>query len=189
MKVELVRKKLQITLLFAGMLQEPLNYVQGDIRPAVDRFLKELTRIRKKFKVQPDVQVMERFQTRGHRSGPTIEIISAAYGARAKESLDKWPKAEFQAIMASQWKVAIKKVGIDLDAWYEQWCKPSLGRGVKNKKYVCPTHTLDAVLIGIYQAGRMHNPKNPFECLASKTDQKKFLDQVKKVYQKGVNVR
>lgn len=181
------RGKVKVELIYCGMLVTPLTFVQGDIGPALQKYLKEIQALRKKMKVgKPDLIIRERFQARG-LTGPVVEIISAAFGARAIKSLDEHPKRQFAGIMASQWKTQAKKM-FDLDAWYLEYCKPSHNR-IKNPKFIGPPHVLDACLIGMYGAGKAFGMKNPFECIAGKAAQKKFLDQVKKVYQKGVKVR
>lgn len=187
-KASFSKGKMKVTPIFADMLKAPLDYVQGDIRPALKMFLKELEGIQRKVKVKAfDMEIMERFQTRNHRSGPAIEIISAMYGARAHLSLKRTPGAAFIAVMASQWKVAAKKM-FDLDAWYETYCKPSTKRK-PNPKYIGPPHVLDACLIGVYGAGKSFGLKNPFEALKSPKDQQQFLKQIKAVHHKGVKVR
>jgi hypothetical protein len=181
------RGKVKVELIYCGMLVTPLTFVQGDIGPALQKYLKEIKTIRNKMGVgKPDLIIRERFQARG-LTGPVVEIISAAFGARAIKSLDEHPKRKFAGIMASQWKTQAKKM-FDLDGWYIEFCKPSHNR-VKNLKYIGPPHVLDACLIGMYGAGKAFGMKNPYECLAKATEQKKFLDQVKKIHKKGVGVR
>ena len=93
--------------------------------------------------------IAERFQSRGSLFGISIEAVSFMLGLAEASFPNKT-----RLVIASQWKTAYNRSGLDLKALYKElWQKPHR---------VTP-HQIDASLIGMWLACKMRHVKLPNE--------------------------
>jgi hypothetical protein len=91
--------------------------------------------------------IAERFQARGSLSGISIEVVSFMLGLAEHQFPNK---ARF--VIASQWKTAYNRNGLDLKALYKDlWQKPNR---------ITP-HQIDACLIGMWVCCKIRHVKLP----------------------------
>lgn len=118
-------------------------------------------------KFDVDACIMERFQTRG-LGGPTIELVSTMIGIATSICLER--ELPIKAIIASQWKIAAKRVGVELEDIYSAH---------KEAEGVSP-HEVDSLFIGIYGLHLMSNCK-PYDPVFSQYNDKILLMNSKRV--------
>lgn len=93
--------------------------------------------------------IAERFQSRGSLFGISIEAVSFMLGLAEASFPD-----QTRLVIASQWKTAYNRSGLDLKALYKElWQKP----------FRITPHQIDASLIGMWVACRMRHIKLPNE--------------------------
>ena len=93
--------------------------------------------------------IAERFQSRGSLSGISIEVVSFMLGL-AEAS---FPNST-RFVIASQWKTAYNRSGLDLKALYKElWQKP----------HRITAHQIDAALIGMWVSCKLRKVKLPCE--------------------------
>lgn len=134
-----------LTVLGTRMLQNPVRTLKVDTREQVANFLEEIKEIDRMYGPF-DGCAFERFQTRGI-CGDTIESISLMLGVLSMWSLDH--KIPIRLITASQWKNQINRK-VDLKALYKE-------HKLTSKKSVKAIHEFDAMLIGVYMLGLLHD--------------------------------
>lgn len=111
--------------------------------------------------------VAERFQPRGVSNQTTIECVNLMLGSCFNEFEGK-PRMLFTA---SQWKNALRRNGIDLDAVYADQMKDE-------KAYRLTNHEIDACLIGVYGLNKMFRGHKNFEGTPNVMED--VLDQMRK---------
>ena len=104
-------------------------------------------------KFQVDFCIMERFQTRGI-GGPTIELVSCMIGIVVAKMLASGKP--LKAIIASQWKSAAARSGIDLDTIYSN-----------HKANKVSPHEIDSYFIGIYGLELLSKNKPYSSCFSA----------------------
>lgn len=120
------------------MLKNPLTSLTADVMGATSNFMIELDFLMDL--VQPDIVVIERFQTRG-LMGTTVELVGFMLGLIAghinRRNSDHNLHTVFRPIVASQWKNAVNKKA-DLLEIYAKLDGPH------------QHHRLDAFLMALY---------------------------------------
>lgn len=118
-----------------------------DKRPQIAGYKKFLRDMKRKHNCTH--LIAERFQARGSLSGISIEVVSFMLGL-AESS---FPNST-RFVIASQWKTAYNRSGLDLRALYKElWQKP----------YRITPHQIDASLIGMWVACKLRKVKLPCE--------------------------
>lgn len=93
--------------------------------------------------------IAERFQARGSLNGISIEAVSFMLGL-AEASFSN----RSRLVIASQWKTAYNRTGLDLKALYKElWQKP----------HRITPHQIDACLIGLWVICKLRHVKLPSE--------------------------
>jgi hypothetical protein len=91
--------------------------------------------------------IAERFQARGSLSGISIEVVSFMLGLAEASFANNT-----RFVIASQWKTAYNRSGLDLKALYKElWQKP----------HRITPHQIDAALIGMWIACKLRKVKLP----------------------------
>ncbi len=135
-KARMFNGQLQFKVLACGACPCPVNDMKaaGDLLPV---FMHWVHTVRKTHDVQ--YMIGERFIVRpgGSSAGISCEAISLMYGAL----LHRYKQLTLTS--AATWKNAVRRIGIDLKAWY------------KDKRYCGSNHELDATLQAIHEAHRI----------------------------------
>jgi hypothetical protein len=120
------------------MLKSPVTSLTGDTRDSVSQFLGELEILF--HTIEPDVVVIERFQTRG-LMGTTVELVGFMIGIVAgfihRRNSDHGLNTMTKLVVASQWKNAVNKK-TDLSRMYSLLDGPH------------QHHRLDAMMMALY---------------------------------------
>lgn len=135
---KVTRSRIKCVVLANGLCPHTVKVLKSgsQVRQKLNAYRKWAYGICKQWGVQ--FLIAERFMTRGGK-GPTIEAINMMLGALLLGDLP------CKVIPASQWKNAVRRSGVELDAWYP-WTK------------VTP-HQFDACLIGVYGASFLYGHK------------------------------
>ena len=116
-----------------------------DKRPQIAGYKKFLRDMKRKHKCTH--LIAERFQARGSLSGISIEVVSFMLGLAEANFA-----GNTRFVIASQWKTAYNRSGLDLKALYKElWQKP----------YRITPHQIDASLIGMWIACKLRKVKLP----------------------------
>jgi hypothetical protein len=118
------------------MLNSPLKVIQGeDFEEQAQELYETFNQLLDTF--SPDTVIIERFQNRGFVRGAQGEVVT--FMSSMLCTLCRNKQISHRLIMASTWKTAAKRIGLDLDKAY--------ARGKKSK--VVP-HRIDAAMIALY---------------------------------------
>ena len=90
----------------------------------------------------PNLVGFERFQSRPNLVTKTVESVSMMNGTLAYISQSQFG-VDARAITAHQWKSAVERAGLNLEALYEEG---------KESKTKTPAHVIDSIGIGLYCA-------------------------------------
>lgn len=129
---------LKITPLKTGLLSNTVTSLQ-DIQKALSAHLMEVGMLFSDPTYICDGIVVEQYQSRGSRN-KLLELVNLMLGGM----ITRYDYIPLSIFSASTWKRAIKKV-FDLDGEY--------------KRITCTPHEMDATLIGIYGAFKIHKLK------------------------------
>lgn len=164
-ELELGKKPTNLKVLQFGKINCTVKSLTGTATTEAYMYFKSLDLLIEEF--NPDFCIMERFQTRGI-GGPTIELVSSMIGIAIAKFLSLGKP--LKAVVASQWKVAAQRAGVDLQAIYDSH-KASQG--------VSP-HEVDSCFIALYGLHLIARCK-PYDTSFSKLNQKIVLMSSKQV--------
>lgn len=135
-KARLYKGQLQWRVLTCGACPCPVNDMKNT-NALLPPFMRWVHSVRKSHNVTHTIG--ERFIVRpgGSSAGISCEAISLMYGALLQRY------HALTLISAATWKNAVRRIGIDLKAWY------------KDRRYCGENHELDATLQAIHEAHRV----------------------------------
>lgn len=130
-------KENRLQVIGTRMAENPIKFFDATLQDQFKAFVAEVSGIKRTY--DPDLYIVERFQTRGN-GGNTIESISMMNAL----ALQIMRNSDPMLVTASTWKNAANRQGINLKELYLQYKMTS-------KKSVKAIHEFDAAMMAVYR--------------------------------------
>lgn len=142
-KGSLSARQLRFQIVQYGLIQTTIDDLKGGaLQTKGMLYLASMQQLEQQF--SPKAVIAERYQPRGVSGQTTIECVNIMLGSL----FTLFSHLPFKVMPASEWKNALRRVGVDLDAIYEDQKQDIKAHRLTN-------HEIDACFIGVFGLNRM----------------------------------
>lgn len=139
----LAARRLRFRILQYGLVQTTIDDLKGNaLQEKGEVYLTAMRGLQEQF--SPGAVIAERYQPRGVSGQTTIECVNIMLGSM----FTVFHPVPFKVLPASEWKNALRRTGVDLDAVYQDQMKDIKAHRLTN-------HEIDACLIGVFGLNRL----------------------------------